>query len=206
MSPNLGLRIKGLTTVRGGKPVDIQVGPGECLFLSGPSGVGKSLLLRAIADLDPHEGEIHLNGVEYREIAGPAWRRRMGLLTTDSPWWLPQVADHFPAGSLPAPLLAELDLPEEALAWPIVRLSSGERQRLALIRLLLHQPMALLLDEPTANLDDRTARQVEEMVMSYRQRQQIPLIWVSHQTEQIHRLGGRLLQMTVDGGVVEVRL
>lgn len=74
----VGLRPKGL------EPIDLEVRAGELVFLSGPSGSGKSLLLRAIADLDPHVGEVLIDGVPRSALSAPEWRLRVGLLPAES--------------------------------------------------------------------------------------------------------------------------
>ena len=170
-------------------PVSFSVAAGECLCLSGPSGTGKSLLLRAIADLDPHEGEAWLDGIPCETMAPAQWRGRVGLLPPESSWWLPRASDHFHDGNTPP--LESLGLASGLLREPIARLSSGERQRLALLRLLANTPRVLLLDEPTANLDPASARRVEALIADYRQTRQAAVIWVSHDQEQIARVANR---------------
>ena len=174
-------------------PVSFGVDAGECLCLSGPSGTGKSLLLRAIADLDPHEGEAWLDGTSCDAVAPALWRRRVGLLPPDSSWWLPRAIDHF-HDSQPLPL-DTLGLDPGLLREPVARLSSGERQRLALLRLLANTPRVLLLDEPTANLDPASARLVEAVITAYRQERQAAVIWVSHDPAQIARVANRHLRV-----------
>jgi ABC-type iron transport system FetAB ATPase subunit len=151
-------------------------------------------LLRAIADLDPHEGETWLDGAPCDAIAPAHWRRRVGLLPPDSGWWLPRAIDHFHDGY---PLSLEaLGLDAGLLGEPVARLSSGERQRLALLRLLANTPRVLLLDEPTANLDPASTRRVEAVIAEYRQRQQAAVIWVSHDPAQIARVADRHLRVS----------
>ena len=88
------LRIEGVGTSHL-PALDLDLREGECIGLSGPSGVGKSLFLRAIADLDPHQGRIWLDGDEQQSIAATEWRSRVGLLVAKSAWWAEKVADHF---------------------------------------------------------------------------------------------------------------
>ena len=182
-------------------PVTLAVDEGDCLCISGPSGSGKSLLLRAIADLDPHEGQVYFQGEAATNIPPPAWRTRIGLLPPDSSWWLPQAGDHFHNGM---PLsLDHIGLAGDILAQPVVRLSSGEKQRLALMRLLSNRPRVLLLDEPTANLDPANTLRVEAVITEYRRAQKAAVIWVSHDPEQIARVANRYYEL--DNGTLQPR-
>ena len=196
-----GLRLGGVQP-RVLAPVDLTLAAGELVFVSGPSGSGKSLLLRAVADLDPHPGEVWL-GTEARSGMAPArWRRRVGLLPAESHWWADLVGEHFPGPGVAAGrpdaaspaltgLLSPLGFDPDVLGWSVARLSTGERQRLALARMLAQGPEALLLDEATANLDPFNRDQVEALVGAYRTRQAAAVLWVSHDPEQRERLGGR---------------
>jgi ABC-type iron transport system FetAB ATPase subunit len=168
-------------------PFDLNLPAGECLTLTGPSGCGKSRLLRTMADLEPSQGQIWLNGQEKQSFSGPQWRSKVGLLMAESGWWSERVGDHFP--NLEVSLFEQLGLPLEAADWEISRLSSGERQRLALIRLLTNQPQVLLLDEPTANLDHSNTFCVEEIIADWRQRHQTAVLWVTHDPRQQQRVG-----------------
>ncbi|MCW8902862.1 ABC transporter ATP-binding protein [Sedimenticola sp.] len=173
------------------EPVDLTIDAGECITLTGPSGSGKTRLLRAIADLDPHSGTALFDQQAVDETAPPEWRRHVGLLPAESHWWHDRVAEHFIGSG--ARLLSELGLDEACLEWQIARLSSGERQRLALARLLDRQPAVLLLDEPTANLDPENGDRVERLVQHYAQQQGAAVLWVSHDPRQRRRVGQRHL-------------
>jgi len=170
-------------------PWDLEIDAGECVALSGPSGSGKTLLLRAIADLDRHGGRVFLDGIECNTVPAPAWRRRVGYLPAESAWWADRVGAHFL--HIHAETLARLGFGAEVLDWVVDRLSTGERQRLALARLLANRPEALLLDEPTANLDPEAAGRVEDLVASYRQENAAAVLWVGHNREQGRRMASR---------------
>lgn len=179
-------------------PVDLQINAGELIFISGPSGSGKSLLLRAIADLDPNQGEVLIDDRPRKSIPAPEWRQRVGLLPADSGWWTDRVGDHFAAAAnangrradnQPLPqLLARLGFHTDVLDWDIQRLSTGERQRLALARLLLNEPEVLLLDEATANLDPTNREHAEQLIDDYRRQRQAAVLWASHDPDQRRRL------------------
>ena len=184
--------IKGLT-VNGTGPLDLELQPGDCICLSGPSGSGKSLTLRAIADLDPHEGELAIDDTVSTHMPAPQWRRRVGLLTAESQWWADTVAEHFPSGE--GVHLSQMGFDDAALGWNVSRLSTGEKQRLALARLLANEPEVLLLDEPTAALDKENVAQVEALIEQYRQEHGAAVLWVSHDPEQIRRVSQRHLRL-----------
>ena len=129
--------------------------------MRGPSGAGKTLLLRAVADLDPNEGRVTLDGRDRSTMSGPEWRRLVGYVPAEPGWWADTVGEHFGEWTAALAFLRDLGFREEAKAWPITRLSTGERQRLALVRALIMRPRVLLLDEPTAALDVASVAAVE---------------------------------------------
>jgi len=188
------LRVDGLSFLDW-EGLSFVVEGGECVGLSGDSGSGKSLLLRGLADLDPHGGEVSLGGERCSQMAAPQWRRRVGMLAAESRWWCDGVGEHFPQ-EVDAGLFEALGFAgREVLGWEVRRLSAGERQRLALARLLARRPQALLLDEPTANLDERSVALVEALVAGYRAEHGAPVLWVGHSGEQLRRVAGRRLHM-----------
>ncbi|MCP4756260.1 MAG: ATP-binding cassette domain-containing protein [Proteobacteria bacterium] len=182
------LRIENLCFQNRG-PIDLTVEPSQCVCLSGPSGSGKTMLLRAIVDLDPHEGRIFLDDVECNDIEAPDWRRQVSLLPAESQWWGDTVGSHFENPD--ENLLETLGFTRKVLSWQVSRLSTGERQRLALVRLLGNGPRAMLLDEPTASLDSENIGHVERLVAEYRKTHGTPVLWVSHDPNQIERVADR---------------
>ena len=68
-------------------PFSLDLDDGECIAISGPSGAGKTLLLRAIADLDPNQGSVFLGQKNRDAFPAPEWRRRVGYLASESGWW-----------------------------------------------------------------------------------------------------------------------
>jgi len=164
-----------------------------CAGIAGPSGAGKSLMLRAVADLDPHDGEVELGGERSEAVEPSLWRRRVALLPAESRWWFDRVGDHFRDDSASA--LKDLGFEEDALEWEIRRLSSGEKQRLALLRLLENKPETLLLDEPTANLDAANIERMEGFILDYIRSRRTAAVWVSHDPEQLARVADRRYAM-----------
>ncbi len=179
------------------------------LGISGASGIGKSILLKALADMLPHQGELFLDGIESQRILAPQWRKKVGLLPAESQWWGDQVGDHF--HNYNDLLFGQLGFDKKVMAWQISHLSSGEKQRLACIRLLMNQPEVLLLDEPTANLDHSNREKVEHVILDYQKQQQSPIIMISHDQEQLETMCQQLLLLqnghyeikTLNKGVIE---
>lgn len=182
-----GIQVAGLVIDRGG-----------CVTVAGASGSGKTLLLRAIADLDPSQGEVLLDGRSRDTMTGPEWRRRVTYVAAESAWWAPGVEEH--ALDWPLPALQRLGFEPDVLQWEVQRLSSGERQRLALVRALAHQPDTLLLDEPTANLDHANTERVEQLIAEWRATGGCTC-WVSHDPAQRARVGN--VHFNVRDGVAE---
>lgn len=169
-------------------PLDLKVNA-ETVCLSGPSGSGKSLLLRAVTDLIVHEGEAYLDEKKCSDINPVQWRKWVGFLPAESAWWMDTVGDHFNQQS--HEYLTVLNLPVESYNWEISRCSTGEKQRLAIVRLLEQQPKVLLLDEPTASLDADSVNRVESVIKKYAKDFNVPVIWVSHDERQIKRISDR---------------
>ena len=182
------------------KPASFSLWAGECLAIRGPSGGGKTLLLRAIADLDPNEGVVCLEGSDRTTMSGPEWRRQVGYLPAEPGWWADTVGEHFPDWPAAARITTDLGFPDDAKNWPIARLSTGERLRLALVRALVVGPKVLLLDEPTAALDPVSVAAVERLIGA-RVQAGLAVLWVTHDVAQAGRIAVR--QLVVSGGQVQ---
>lgn len=179
------------------EPASFSVAAGECVVLRGASGAGKTLLLRAIADLDPSEGRVMLDGVERAAVPGPEWRRRIGYLPAEPGWWADRIGDHFPDWAEALPLVQRLGLVPEAGDWQVARASTGERLRLALARALVRGPKVLLLDEPTGALDKGSTAAVEA-VIGEAVRGGLAVLWVTHDEGQAERMASR--HLIIEGG------
>ncbi|MCE9683475.1 ABC transporter ATP-binding protein [Halomonas alkalisoli] len=187
------LRLERLT-VGELEAVDLNVGPGDIVCLSGASGSGKSRLLRAVADLEPHGGEVWLAGQAQSTIPAHRWRRQVMLVPAESQWWSDRVGEHFSDGAEDGDLEA-LGFEREVMSWQVGRLSTGEKQRLSLLRAVSREPRVLLLDEPTANLDDATRDRVENWLASRIESRGWPTLWVAHDKGQIVRVANRHLRI-----------
>lgn len=180
------LELKGLRRLNIG-PVDLSVDAGECVSITGRSGSGKSVILRAVADLDPHEGDAFLDGQACTSMPAPQWRRMVTYVAAESGWWEETVRQHFAPGTDFEQLLPPLGLEPSAADMAVSRLSTGERQRLALLRALCLDSKVLLLDEPTSALDHHTVLLVEE-VLRQRMEKGAAILLVTHDIEQALRL------------------
>ena len=196
------LTVIGLKRLHISVSFDLQ--DGECVALQGPSGVGKTLLLRAVADLDPNEGTVKLDGMLRETIHGPDWRKRVTYLAAEPGWWSDTVQEHFSAWDEAQPLIVRLGLPADCGPWPIQRLSTGERQRLGIARVLMLRSRVLLLDEPTSALDSASAAAVEVLIAE-RVSDGTSVLWGTHDDTQARRIGSRIFAMRPDGDIEERR-
>jgi ABC-type iron transport system FetAB ATPase subunit len=176
-------------------PFDLSVETGECIAITGASGSGKSLLLRMIADLDPSDGDVFLDERSRASIPAPEWRRQVVYNPAEPGWWADDVASHFNDIGAARTMARRLGLSADLLNGPVLRLSTGERQRLGLIRALVLASKVLLLDEPTGALDaDNTA--LVETVLKQRLDDGTTILMVTHSDAQAERLGNRRFRMT----------
>jgi phosphate-transporting ATPase len=172
-------------------PVSFDLADGECLAVTGPSGAGKSLLLRAVADLDLCTGAVALDGKARESFWAPNWRRRVTYLATEPGWWAETVGAHFSDWPAAAALVERMGLPVSCATWEISRLSTGERQRLGLVRALMLRPRVLLLDEITSGLDANATAIAEELVGEFLHQDNGGAVWVTHRRDQIKRIATR---------------
>jgi ABC-type iron transport system FetAB ATPase subunit len=193
------LFVEGLRNNLGG-PFTFSVGAGQCLAITGASGSGKTVLLRMIADLDAHEGTVSLAGIDRASVPAPAWRRVASLVPARSGWWADTVSEHFPSTHEREwrALADELLVPDILFQRNIEEASTGERQRLALIRVLMGKPRLLMLDEPTASLDPVSTQAVEALI-AQRLAAGTTVIWVTHDAAQAERVGDMTLHMYAGG-------
>lgn len=185
--------------VPGLAPVSLDIKQGTCITLQASSGTGKSLLLRAIADLDPASGEVRFNASQRSATTGPEWREKVRYFAAEPGFWGAAVGDHFTNADTAINLLDALGLPGDVLTWTIQRLSTGEKQRIALARGLEDHPPVLLLDEPTAALDTGAVKQAEALLKG-RLKAGACAILVTHDKAQAKRMAKR--HFTIRDGVL----
>jgi len=190
-------------------PLSIAIAPGECVTVMGLSGAGKSTLLACIAGtLDPAFTASGRIAIGARDITAlPPEGRRIGILFQDD-----LLFPHMSVGSnlafaLPAALrdrearrarvdaaLAEADLAGFAKRDPGT-LSGGQRARVALMRTLLSDPEALLLDEPFGKLDVALRNDIRRFVFEHAARRRLPMLLVTHDPADADAAGGRILAL-----------
>lgn len=197
--------------------VSLEVPLGSITAVVGATGSGKTLLLRSLARLDALDaGEVLWAGQPIRGPAVPGFRRQVLYLhqrpalvegTVEANLRLPfELGVHhgreFRTDTVHA-LLERVDLGPEFLAKPSRDLSGGESQIAALIRALQLEPTLLLLDEPTAALDQESTQSIEALVRGWFDVSpgSRGLVWVSHDQEQVQRVAQRTVHLrhgTVD--------
>jgi lipoprotein-releasing system ATP-binding protein len=188
--------------------VSFDVAAGDSMAIMGPSGSGKSTVLHIIGTLEPPtSGEVKIGGRNPFALDEPDMARfrndSIGFVFQDH-HLLPQysVLENtliptlaFPgnaAGEARARLLLERVGLTHRLDHRPAQLSGGERQRVAIARALINRPAVLLCDEPTGNLDHRTADAVAELLLELHGQESNVLVVVTHNSELARRFGHRL--------------
>jgi len=170
-------------------PYTFTITEGQIVGFTGSSGIGKTQLMKALVEAIPYTGEIVLAGRKACEYSAPHWRKMVSFVPAESSWWRSTVGEHFQREDKNIDnLLQSLGLDKAILQWKIRRLSSGERQRLALVRVLLLSPAILLLDEPSSALDAESTEQVERCISEFSDLPGKAVLLVSHDLDQLRRL------------------
>jgi putative ABC transport system ATP-binding protein len=191
--------------------ISFNVEHGSFLIITGPSGGGKTSLLRLFNRLaDPSSGVILFEGKDIKTYPVTALRRKIG--------WVPQVPVRFSGtteANLRLPFVLSRDhkftqeqidksieglksiglLPTEVFERDAVDLSVGEAQRLNLLRALALDPEVLLLDEPTSALDSDSALALLGQIARVRRERNLTAIMVSHRAEEVAGVGGTILRV-----------
>lgn len=220
-----GLSLRGVTLGIGGRPLmtplDLEVAGGEIVTLMGPSGSGKSSILAFVCGtLDPifeTTGKIFINGHDVTAL--PPERRRAGILFQDDLLFPHLSVGENLAFGLPRRIkhrhererridqaLREADLEGFARRDPAT-LSGGQRARVALMRTLLSEPRALLLDEPFSKLDVHLRERVRRFVFDHARAEGLPTLLVTHDPEDAAATGERVIEVKpamVDNGAAPI--
>ena len=200
--------------------VDLTVEKGDFLAILGPSGSGKSTLLNMIGALDkPTEGKVFIEGVDVSKLNDNALadlRREIGFVfqffnliprltargNVELPMAIPGLGKT-ERRKRAEELLETVGLKERVNHKP-AELSGGERQRVAIARALANNPKFLLMDEPTGNIDSKTANEIIELVRRLNEEKGVTIIVVTHD-QQIALQTKRAVQM-LDGLIVEEKV
>lgn len=196
--------------------VSFEVGVGEFVFLTGPSGSGKTTVLKLILrELKPDKGVMSVDGHDLAKIpAGnlPKYRRAVGIVFQD----YRLLADRSVAENVALPLqvrgttpndiatavkqaLEVVGLGERARLFP-AQLSGGELQRAAIARAIVSRPKVILADEPTGNLDPKTAKSIVKLLTTLHSQLQTTIIMATHNADIVNSLSLRVISL--DGGKV----
>ncbi|MHB9134243.1 MAG: ABC transporter ATP-binding protein [Armatimonadota bacterium] len=189
-------RLQSLRVLSG---VNFAVSPGGRLALFGPSGAGKTSLLRLLNRLDdPAQGRVLLDGIDLHQLDPVSVRRRVGMVFQTSILFDLTVEENiaYPlrlqqrelAEDRAAALLEEFDLPAEYLTRKGSQLSGGEQQRVAIARTLAAEPDVLLLDEPSSALDEHSAEAMMDALLRRNDVDRLTIIMITHAREMLLRL------------------
>lgn len=208
---NKGLTLQSICIMRGRSPlikVDHHIPPANVLTVMGPSGVGKSTLLAFITGTLPPGfkgmGKIELDGIDITQL--PPHKRRVGILFQDDLLFPhmsvgANLAFGMTSGGSRAVRRTAIDaaLEEVGLAGYAGRdpatLSGGQKARVALVRMLLSEPHALLLDEAFSRLDAELRAQVRELVFRVARERGLPVLMVTHDAEDAQAAGGAVIAL-----------
>ncbi len=208
-----GLTLEDIAIFKGGQPLvalDRHIAPGTVLSVMGPSGIGKSTLLSVVTGTLPpaftFTGRVLLDGADITHLS--PHRRMVGILFQDD-LLFPHLSVGAnlafglrPGGSRAdrnaqiAQALEEVELGGFADRDPAT-LSGGQKARVALMRMLLANPCALMLDEAFSRLDTTLRAQVRALVFARARDRALPVLMVTHDAEDAAAAGGEIVNLGV---------
>ena len=196
------------------KDISFEVFQGDRIAIVGPSGAGKTSLLRLLNRLsEPNSGSIYLENQEYRLIPVIQLRQQVTLVLQESKLLgmtvrealkYPLALRGLPQSQMQARIaywMEQLRIPEEWLGKTELQLSVGQRQLVAIARALIIQPKILLLDEPTSALDAGRAFHLIEVLTQLANNNQTTILMVNHQLELAQQFCTRVLYLQ-DGQII----
>ncbi len=188
-------------------PIELSVRAGECVVLLGPSGCGKSTLLAALAGLQSvASGTVQSDATGRSDIPGVVFQEPnlMNWATAQDNVALPLAlagVDKAARISRAREALKRVGLATFASAYPRT-LSGGMRMRVALARALVNDPLALLLDEPFAAIDELGRRALDDLVIKAKKDHQLAVLFVTHSVDEAVYLADRILVLSPRPGRV----
>jgi cell division transport system ATP-binding protein len=191
--------------------LDLEIAPGELVFLTGPSGAGKSTLLKLVSLIErPSRGQVVINGQNTRQVSRrriPHFRRGLGMVFQDHKLLadrsvfdnvaLPLIIAGFSQRDINRRVRAALDLVGLADKGPRLplTLSTGEQQRVGIARAVVSKPPLLIADEPTGNLDPELSMEIMRLFERFNELG-VTLLIASHDIDLITQLGHRRVRLS----------
>jgi len=194
----------------------VKVGKGEVVAIVGPSGGGKTTVLRCANRLhDPDAGTVRFDGADPAGMDARELRGQVGMVFQESAMFPGTVRDNIVYGltirgvedsrvlqKAVAGAAKAAAVPRALLDRKADKLSGGEKQRVAIARALAISPEVLLLDEPTSEIDPKRLRQIEKALVAMTRERGASLLWVTHSAGQARRVGDRIANLR-DGVITQ---
>jgi len=191
--------------------VDLEIGPGEFVYIIGPTGSGKSTLIKLLNGEEiPTSGEVRVgkfNVGKLRHSKVPLYRRHIGVVFQDfklleSKTVFENVAFALEVVNKPADevrkrvreVLRLVDLSEKANSYPR-ELSGGQQQRVAIARAIANEPMLLIADEPTGNLDPDKSKEIIDLLERINKEEETTILMVTHDINIVNRFKKRTIAL-----------
>ena len=194
------LRLENVGFEAGGqqilKKIHLTVEKGKIVTVTGPSGGGKSTLLKMMGMLiSPTSGTIYYKGQDMLDYEPTEYRKEVSYFFQNAVLFDDTVRENL---AFPARIredrfdearakngLETLQLPTSYIDKPIKDLSGGERQRVALIRTLMYPPKVLLMDEVTSSLDKENREIIISFIQQLNKNEEVTILWITHNQDEI---------------------